>query len=274
MTALQRAAVRIPALPRMPSRSAIRVFEHDLLVFRRGLRSYVISGLTQPFLYLVSMGLGLGVYVNRSSTAALGGVSYLVFVAPALLITSAMFTAAFETTHPIMAKFEWTKTYWAALNTPLASVDLLAGELLWIAFRLTVLATLFLGVMAVLGAVVSPLAILAIPVAVLTGLAFAAPIIAFTATQRRDTAFNAIFRFGVTPLFLFSGTFFPIDRLPEIVQPLAWATPLWHGVTLARSLATGRPEAVGLVVHLAVLALFVVAGVLWGTRTYRHRLEV
>ncbi len=274
MTALQRAAVRVPALPRMPSRSAIRVFEHDLLVFRRGLRSYVISGLTQPFLYLVSMGLGLGVYVNRSSTAALGGVSYLEFVAPALLITSAMFTAAFETTHPIMAKFEWTKTYWAALNTPLASVDLLAGELLWIAFRLTVLATLFLGVMAVLGAVVSPLAILAIPVAVLTGLAFAAPIIAFTATQKRDTWFNALFRFGITPLFLFSGTFFPIERLPIFVQPIAWVTPLYHGVTLARNLALGRPELLADLVHLGALLLFIALGVAWGVRTYVRRLEV
>lgn len=259
---------------RLPTRFALRVVEHDMLVFRHGIVSYLVAGLANPYLYLLSMGIGLGVYVDRSGGDALGGISYLQYIAPALLISQAMMTAAWDSTHPIMSKFEWSKVYWAALNTPLAAIDLFAGELVWVAFRLTVVSALFLAIATAMGGIVSPLAVLAVPVAVLTGLAFAAPLIAFTATQKRDTAFNAIMRFGITPLFLFSGTFFPIERLPIVVQPLAWITPLYHGVSLGRSLALGSVEALPAAIHLAVLLLFIAIGIAWGIRTYRRRLEV
>jgi hypothetical protein len=109
------------------SRRSIRVLEHDLLVFRRGWPNYLLSGLSQPFLYLVAMGIGLGLYVNKNGGTP-GGVPYLVYIAPALLTTQAMMAAAFESAWPIMGKIEWDKTYHAALNTPLGALDLLAGE--------------------------------------------------------------------------------------------------------------------------------------------------
>jgi lipooligosaccharide transport system permease protein len=192
------------------SRRSLRVLEHDLLVFRRGWYSYLVSALAQPFLYLVAMGIGLGLYVNRNGGLP-GGVPYLNYIAPALLVTQAMMAAASESAWPILGKIMWDRTYVAALNTPLAAADLLVGDLMWIAFRSTLLAVLFLAAIGVLGAASSPMVMLAVPVAVLTAIAFAAPIMAFTATQRSDGSFNALFRFGITPLFLFSGTFFPID---------------------------------------------------------------
>jgi len=250
-----------------------RVLEHDLLVFRRNWFSYILSGISQPFLYLLAMGIGLGLYVNRNGGAP-GGIPYLDYVAPALLVTQAMMAAAGEAAWPIMAKIMWNKTYLAALNTPLCVDDLLTGDLAWIAFRATLLASLFLAVIVVLGASASPLVALAVPVAVLTGLAFAAPIMAFTATQKGDSGFNVLFRFGITPLFLFSGTFFPIEKLPLFLQPLAWLTPLYHGVALARGLSLGQVDLVAWLVHGGALMAFAVAGFLAARITFRRRLEV
>ena len=243
------------------------------MVFRRGWHSYILSGLSQPFLYLISMGIGLGFYVNRNGGTP-GGVPYLNFIAPALLVTQAMMAASFESAWPIMGKIVWEKTYQAALNTPLRALDLLVGDLLWVVFRLALLSALFFLAILVLGAVTSPLAILAIPVAILTGMAFAAPIMAFTATQKSDQPFNMLFRFGITPLFLFSGTFFPIQNLPLLIQPLAWVTPLYHGVALARSLSLGQIDPAADAIHLAVLCAFVVVGVIAARITFRRRLEV
>jgi lipooligosaccharide transport system permease protein len=255
------------------SRMPLRVLEHDLMVFRRGWHSYLLSGLTQPFLYLLSMGIGLGLYVNRNGGIP-GGVPYLNYIAPALLVTQAMMAGSNEAAWPIMSKFIWEKTYHAAVNTPLRPTDLLGGDLMWVAFRLFLIASLFFIVVVVMGAVTSPLAVLAIPIAMLTGLAFAAPIMAFAATQQNDQPFNMLFRFGITPLFLFSGTFFPIERLPLFLQPLAWVTPLFHGVSLARAFSLGQVDPVGDAIHIAVLCGFIVAGVVAGRITFRRRLAV
>ncbi len=270
------AVVDLPLVGRprvIASRRSLRVLEHDLLVFRSGWTNYIVAGLSQPFLYLVAMGIGLGLYVNRNGNLP-GGVPYLDYIAPALLVTQAMMAAAFESAWPIMGKIEWDKTYHAALNTPLGAMDLLAGDLMWIGFRATLLSVLFLVVIVALGAAASPLVVFAVPVAVLTALAFAAPIIAFTATQKSDQGFNALFRFGITPLFLFSGTFFPIEKLPIFLQPLAWITPLYHGVAAARSLALGQVEPVALTVHVAALAAVAVLGFAAGRATFRRRLVV
>ena len=120
---------------------------------------------------------------------------------------------------------------------------MLVGHLAWIALRLLMVTSIYLAIMAAFGTVHSPLAILAIPVGVLTGLAFAAPIAAFAATQENDTGFSTIYRFGLIPLFLFSGTFFPITQLPGWLQPVAEATPLYHGVALCRALVLGQRAA-------------------------------
>ncbi len=253
----------------------IRVLEHNAMVYRRTWQGSVLSSILSPVLFLAAMGIGLGGYVNRGGgAAALGGVPYLAFLAPGLLAAQAMQTAAFETTYPIMGKIVWDKLYDAMLATPLTVRDLLAGELEWLVVRLTIVCTAFLAVMTVFGAVRSPLGILALPVVVLTGLAFAAPIMAFSATQRRDQNFNVLFRFGITPLFLLSGTFFPLEQLPALVRPLAYLTPLYHGVALARSLTLGSVDPVAAAIHLAVIAAFLAAGLVLTARSFRKRLVV
>jgi lipooligosaccharide transport system permease protein len=132
-----------------------------------------------------------------------------------------------------------------------------------------------MAVMAAFGAVRSAWVIAALPVAVLTGLAFAAPLDAFAVTQEKnDQAFNVIFRFGMIPLFLFSGTFFPITQLPAWIRPVAYITPLWHGVALCRALSLGTADVIGALGHIAYLVAVAVIGLYAGERTYRRRLNV
>jgi lipooligosaccharide transport system permease protein len=253
-----------------------RVVETRALQYRRTFRASLFSSFLNPVLFLLAMGVGLGTYVDRSGTAAqaLGGLSYLQFLAPGLLAATAMQAAAFESTFPIMGGLTWQKTFHAMYATPISPRDIVLGNLAWIAIRLTAIAAIFTIVMTLFGAAASPLILLAIPSAVLTGMAFSAPIAAFSATQRTPEKFNAVFRFGITPLFLFSGTFFPISNLPVQLQPIAWLSPLWHGVELSRGLALGTIAAdpVRAVVHVVVLAAIFVAGAWWAFRTVEARL--
>ena len=253
-----------------------RVVELRAMQYRRTFRASLTSTFLNPVLFLLAMGVGLGTYVDRSGTAtqALGGLSYLQFLAPGLLAATTMQAAAFESTFPIMGGLTWQKTFHAMYATPVSPRDIVVGNLVWIALRLTMIAAIFTLVMALFGAAASPLILLGIPAAVLTGLAFAAPIAAFAATQRTPEKFNAVFRFGITPLFLFSGTFFPISNLPAAIQPIAWLSPLWHGVELSRGLALGTiGQSPGIAVaHVAVLVGIFGAGSIWAFRNVEARL--
>ncbi|HET7029913.1 MAG TPA: ABC transporter permease [Candidatus Limnocylindrales bacterium] len=256
--------------------AATRVLEHRALAYARTFRASVFTSFLSPVLFLTAMGVGLGTYVDRSgsSAAALGGLSYLQFLAPGLLAATAMQSAAFEATFPIMSGLTWQKIFHAMYATPISPRDIVWGNLAWVAIRLAMIATVFTVVMTLFGASASPLIVLAIPSAVLTGMAFAAPIAAFSATQRTPENFNAVFRFGITPLFLFSGTFFPISNLPGAIQWVAWLSPLWHGVELSRGLAFGTIGANPLLalVHVAVLVAVLGVGAYWAFRTVERRL--
>jgi lipooligosaccharide transport system permease protein len=262
-------AVAAPRVTRVP---ALRVFEHHALVYRRTWRGTLFATFLAPVLFLAAMGLGLGGYVDQSNPQGVGGVSYLAFLAPGLLAAQAMQTAAFESTYPVMAGIVWMRTYEAMITTPVGIRAVVVGQLAWVATRLAMVCAVFLLVMFLFGAVASPLALLGLPVAVLTGLAFAAPIQAFSATQRNDTAFNGIFRFLITPLFIFSGTFFPISQLPDIIEPVAYLTPLYHGVALTRGLAVGGLDPLAAVVHVAVLVGFIAVGVALSLVAFGRRL--
>ena len=239
------------------SAPAVRSLQSWAYRYKRTWRGSLVSSVLQPVLFLAAMGLGLGSLVNRGQTAPsrLGGVSYLVFLAPALLAAGAMQTAVLEASWPVMAAAKWIKTYDAMLATPLRVRDILVGHLTWIAVRVLMVCTIFLVVMAAFGAVKSPEAVLLIPAGLLTGLAFAAPTAAYAVTRERDSGLSALFRFGVIPMFLFSGTFYPVSQLPAALRPVAYLTPLWHGVDLCRH-----------------LALWLVAGAAIANVTYRRRL--
>jgi lipooligosaccharide transport system permease protein len=251
---------------------AVHVFEERLLGYRRTYRGTLFTSFVSPALFLVAMGIGLGGFVNQG--AGIGGVPYLVFLAPGLLAGSAMQTAAFESTFPILASIRWIKTYHAMLASPIGITDIVIGQLAWIAFRLAIVAAIFVLTAALLGASHGPAILLGIPAAVLTGMAFAAPIAAFSASLERVEGFNALFRFVIIPLFLFSGAFFPVTQLPEILRVVAYATPIYHGVELSRGLVLQTLAPADAVLHVAVLAAFVVVGVVACLVTFRRKLVV
>jgi lipooligosaccharide transport system permease protein len=236
------------------------VLEHRAATYRRTFWASAFTSFLSPVLFLTAMGLGLGGYVDRGGSAALGGLTYLQFLAPGLLAATVMQSAAFEATFPIIGGLNWQRTFHAMYATPLSPRDIALGNLAWMAIRMAMISTVFTAVIVLLGAAHSPLVILGIPVAVLTGMSFAAPIAAYNGTQRTPIRFNVIFRFGITPLFLFSGTFFPIESLPAPFQAAAWLSPLWHGVDLTRGLVLGtfvdRPLVMA--IHLVVLVAIVV----------------
>ena len=262
------------AIARASSGSTIaRVFEHRFLDYRRTFRASIFSSFLSPVMFLAAMGIGLGSYVSNPS--ALGGVPYLVFLAPGLLAATAMQSAAFESMFPVIAGLEWNRVFHAMYSTPLSPRDIALGNLAWIATRLTLISSIFTLVIVLFGAAQSPLIVLAIPAAVLTGMAFAGPIAAFSATQKTPNTFSTIFRFGITPLFLFSGTFFPISSLPPVAQAVAWITPLYQGVALTRalSLGTALDDPIAMLFHVLYLSTFAIVGGYLTIRTIERRLE-
>ena len=253
---------------------AVREFRYWLTNYRRTWRGSIYTSFLSPVLYLGAMGLGLGKLVDAHGTGRLGGVSYLAFLAPGLLAAAAMQAGIEESTYPVLGSVKWRGTYYAAVASPLRPADILHGHLLFTTMRLAMNSAIFLVVMAAFGAITSPWVLAALPVAVLTGIAFAAPIEAWAITVTKDTSFALLFRFGMIPLFLFSGTFFPVTQLPAWIRPLAYATPLWHGVALCRSLSLGTATLGGALVHVGYLAALAAVSIAVGERTYRRRLWV
>jgi lipooligosaccharide transport system permease protein len=272
MAVITRARAAAPPAARWPF--AVRQLRFWLTDYRRTWRSSMFSSLLSPLLFLGAMGFGLGTLVNAHGTASLGGVSYLAFVAPGLLAVTGMQTAALEATYPVFGSLKWNKTYQAAMATPLRPADLFHGHLLFVTLRLTMNCTLFLAVASALGAAGSWWGLAAVPAAVLTGLAFAAPLEAWAVTCTKETPFSMVHRFALIPMFLFSGTFFPVAMLPGWLRPVAYLTPLWHGVALCRALTQGSATLPAALAHAAYLGAVAAAGVAVGHRTYRRRLYV
>ena len=254
------------------ARPVLRVVEHHALVYRRTWRGTVFSTFFSPLMFLAALGVGLGSFVDEANPAGIEGVSYLAFLAPGLLVAQAMQTASFESTYPVMAGIRWLKTYVAMILSPLDARHVATGQLLWAGIRVTLGGIAFLGVMIVFGATDLAHAALMLPVTILTGLAFAAPIQAFAAAQQNDTPFAWLFRFVIKPMFIFSGTFFPISQLPELLQYVAYATPLWHAVSLSRGIALDMLDPAVALVNVTYLAAFVAVGLGWSYRTFGRRL--
>ena len=213
--------------------------------------------------------------MDKGGANATGGVSYLQFLAPALLVSTVMQGAAGEGTFPVLAGFHWIRRYYAQYATPLTPRAIAFGQLAWNATHALMVGTIFCLIIILFGAAATPGILWSIPIGVLTGITFSAPIAAFMTTQRDTNAWNNIWRFGITPLFLFSGTFFPIERLPELIRPIAWILPLWHGVDLARSAALGTiGDNIPLVLaHVAILLAVAVGGTWAMFRMYQRELE-
>ncbi|HEV8249403.1 MAG TPA: ABC transporter permease [Gaiellaceae bacterium] len=239
--------------------------------YRRTWRATVTVALLNPLFFLFSIGVLLGGLVD-DRTANLGGLSYLEFVAPGLLAATAMQIGTNEGSFPVMAGLKWTRTYHAVVATPVRVAELFLGFFGWVALRILVAACIFTAVSAAIGAFRSPWAALAPVAALLCGLAFAAPIAATASAIENSAVLTGVFRFGILPLFLFSGTFFPISQLPAALEWTARATPLWHGVTLCRELAAGTVELWPALGHAAYLSAFTVTGAVIAVRILQRRL--
>jgi lipooligosaccharide transport system permease protein len=241
--------------------------------YKRTWRSSIVTSFLIPVLYLAAMGVALGSLIDQHSHGV-DGVSYVAFLAPGLLAGTAMQIGTNDSTYPVMGGIKWMRTYFAQLASPLSVYDVLLGHLAWIAARLAIVVTIYLGVMAAFGVVYSPWAVFALPAAVLTGMAFSAPISAYAATLDTDAPFTTLYRFAIIPLFLFSGTFFPVSQLPTWLQPVAYLTPLYHGVALCRDLTLGMVTLWPDLGHAAYLALWAGGGYALGRRTFAARLVV
>jgi lipooligosaccharide transport system permease protein len=252
---------------------AIRYFESRARIYRHTWRASAVSTFLNPVLYLTAMGLGLGTLVDRGAgTATLDGMTYLMFLAPGLLAATAMQTAAGDAAYPVMAGIKWIRTYEATLASPLGVRDLVMGHLAWVAARLTLTSVAFVVVMALFGAVSLGAGLLAIGPAVLTGMAFAGAITAFTARLEDPQGLAAMFRFGIVPMFLFSGTFFPVAELPGWMHPIAYATPLWHGVELTRRIALGLETTISPALQTGYLLVWALVGGWLAVRFLRKRM--
>jgi lipooligosaccharide transport system permease protein len=252
----------------------LRVAAGRASAYRRTWRSSVPTTFVTPVLMLVAMGLGLGTLVDSGrNPAALGGFGYLEFLAPGLLAATAMQLAAGEAAWPVRLGMKWQRTYHAALATPLRPRDLVLGGLLWTFVRVLTGGAVFAAIMLLFGVGDPPGAALALVPVAMTGLAFAAPIMAYVAAANSDIAVVSLFRFGIVPLFLFSGTFFPITQLPEVVRPLAYLTPLWHGVELTRAAVLGVAPATAWGVHVAHLIGWAAVGCLLAVWLFERQLR-
>lgn len=253
------------------TQSVWRALERELLVFIRTWRGSAFTALVQPLLFLLAMGIGLGGLVDEGAGTNTVQLDYLEFVAPGLLAASALLAVAGEALWGVMGGVKWMGQFKGMVATPMTPGDVYGGLVLSAGVRAGAAAVAFLAVAAVLGGVPSLWAPLAVVAAVLLAMAAMGGLSAYSVRREDDRTFPLIMRLGVIPMFLFSGTFFPVDQLPEVVQPLAVISPLWHGVEVARDATTGAVDG-WTVLHAGVLVVLVAVAVPFGVRGFERRL--
>lgn len=260
---------------RVTRRGALYYAEHQLRNMRRYGSVLIVGALGEPIVYLLAMGLGLAQLMGGGAAQeGLGGVSYVAFLAPALLASGALMTAAVEFSYPVMGGFQWQKTYYAAQATPLTPAQIAVGHLGAVSLRFLFQGLVFFLVMLAFGVVHSPWGWLQILTATLGGLAIGAPIMAFAASLTEDKGqFATVQRLVIMPLFLFSATFYPLEALPVWLRWIGWISPQWHAAQLGRVLSYGMAEPVWLtVLHVVVLVAMAAVGTWLAVRIYTRRL--
>ncbi|MDG4772300.1 ABC transporter permease [Solwaraspora sp. WMMD792] len=247
---------------------ASSVLEANLTAYRRTWRSSVFSSFLLPLLTVLSFGVGVGAYVDQG----VGGFSYLDWIVPGLIASTALQVAIGESSWPVLGGFTWQRIYYSQIAAPLRIADIVGGLLAFVLLRVLASAVAFLAVAAAFGALHSGWAVLTLPVAVLLAAAVALPVAAFAATIRSDSYMVIVFRFAVIPMTLFAGVFFPVESLPVTVRWLAYLSPLWHGVDLCRAASLGTTPAWSVPGHLGYLSLWVAAGWWLAVTRFRKRL--
>jgi lipooligosaccharide transport system permease protein len=247
----------------------LRALERELLVYARTWRGSAFTAFVQPMLFLGAMGLGLGGLVDDTGDAA--GLDYLVFVAPGLLAASALLSAAGESLWGVMGGVKWMGQFNSMVSTAMVPGDVYGGLVLSTGVRSSIAATPFLVIAALLGGVPSTMAPLALVPTVLLAMLSSATLSAYSVTRESDSTFPIIMRLGIIPLFLFSGTFFPVEQLPDAIRPLVWLSPLWHAVEAARDATAGGLDLTS-AAHVGILAALLCVAVPFGVRGFTRRL--
>ena len=233
---------------------AFRVWQRNRDVFFALSRTEVSGLLAEPLLVLLAMGFGLGAYIGL-----VDGEEYIEFIAPGIIAGYAMFSAVFECTYGSFVRMDYQRTYDAIMATPLSAEDIIAGEIFWGATRALITTTAVMLVATMFGLIDSWTALLALPVSIISGLMFASIALTFTSIAPSISSFNYFYTLIITPMFYFSGVFFPIDGFPSIVRKLSWIAPLTPVAEITRSVVQ-RELRLGLLwalfLMLAVTAVF------------------
>jgi ABC-type multidrug transport system permease subunit len=252
------------------------VAEHRFRVMRSYAQTVLVTAVGNPLIYLYAMGVGLATLVDGNlGPAAVDGVSYLAFVAPALLASAAVSVASEEFSYPVMLGFKWNPVFYGMNASPIQPGQIINGIVISVAIRMLVTLGIYYGFMLLFGAVPSPIGFLAVFAALLTGLGLGALLMGYTATLTDDNGqLVMVMRFIVLPMTLFSGTFFPLSVLPPYLQWIGWISPLWHGTQLSRVFAYGASEPIWLgAVHVLYLAGLLALGWTWARRVTARRLN-
>jgi lipooligosaccharide transport system permease protein len=252
------------------------VAEHSIRRLRGYRATIVATAFGTPVLYMIAFGVGLASLVTAHLGAhAVNGVSYLTFVAPALLCAAGIAVASEELTYPVMTGFKWNPIYFAMNAAPITARQIVNGIVIFVSLRVGVTTVIYFVITSLFGAVPLATGWLSVLVATLTGLAFGTPLLAYSSTLREDRGqFALLLRFIVLPMTLFSGTMFPLTQLPEWLRLVAWVSPLWHGTEVARAVSYGADVAPWLIaVHLGVLVVGVVVGWALAVRVVTRRLD-
>jgi lipooligosaccharide transport system permease protein len=261
---------------KIPSpRGAFRVWQRNVTIFGKSWKTILLPNLFEPLLYLAALGLGLGAFIRAGG---IHGLTYPQYIAPGLLASNAMFAASFESTFNTFIRLKIQRTYDAIIATPVNAEDVVVGEYLWAGTRAALYGTGFLGVITALGFVLSPEALLISslwallipPVLFLVGVMFSVMGTLFTSLISSIDFYSYYFTLVVTPLFLFSGIFFPVEDFPAPVPQIAWLTPLYHAVNVCRGLATG--PSLSVLGDIAWIFIFTAALALLPVRFMRKRL--
>jgi lipooligosaccharide transport system permease protein len=231
---------------------AFSVWQRHWLVYTKLYKTSFALNFFEPALYLVAMGFGLGAFVQD-----INGQPYIKFIAPGIVASSSVFAAVYECTYGTYIRMSFQKTFDAILATPVNLDDLVAGELIWGATKSVIFGITIIIVIALFGLVESPLILLAIPFIFLGGLIFAELSVMFCAIVPGIDSFSYFYTLFMTPLFLFSGIFFPLDAMPHVVSLLAYFSPLYHLVNICRAFSAGVINTVfGSMVWLIVVVVF------------------
>jgi lipooligosaccharide transport system permease protein len=253
-------------------RGIVRQYDYWWTVYKRTWKGSVVTSFASPLFYVLAMGVLLGGFVHVSPSRLEGATSYLAFIVPGLIAAQAMQTAMFETTYPVMGALKWHKSFYAQLASPLEARDLVNAMLVFTLCRIGATCGVYFLVMAPFGVFASwwgP--VLAWLATMLVGMAFATWTFAFSAHIRSEASFGLIFRLGLIPLFLFSGSFFPITNLGPVLEWVARLTPLWHGVNLTRMLCLDHVDGSTALVNLLVLLVVLAIGWWLAIRTLERR---